>query len=98
VVLAQVEGDEGLFSELAKSFLAESPNLLSAVSMAIQNQDPRSLERAAHSLKSNLGSVSVCPMNQSKREFKKKQAPEKQRHVRDEHDSLHLLSIRSLTP
>jgi HPt (histidine-containing phosphotransfer) domain-containing protein len=36
------------------SFLAESPSLVSAVSMAIKNQDPKSLERATHSLKSNL--------------------------------------------
>jgi hypothetical protein len=45
-----------------------------------------------------FGSVSLCPMNHSKCQFKKKQASEKQCHVSDEQDPLHLLGIRSLTP
>jgi HPt (histidine-containing phosphotransfer) domain-containing protein len=40
--------------------LTGSPNLLSAVSVSIKNQNSRSLERAAHALKSKL-SIFVAP-------------------------------------
>jgi signal transduction histidine kinase/ligand-binding sensor domain-containing protein/DNA-binding response OmpR family regulator len=57
--LARLDGDEELFVELAQSFLVESSRLLGDISQGIEAQDAKTLERAAHTLKSNLAMFSA---------------------------------------
>jgi PAS domain S-box-containing protein len=54
-VLARVDGDTDLLSEMAELFLQNYPKLLGEIQRAIEQRDAAALERAAHALK---GSVS----------------------------------------
>jgi two-component system, sensor histidine kinase and response regulator len=58
-VLARLEGDEELLAELAGLFIQESPKLLSAIQQAIEQDDAKSLERAAHALKGSVGNFVI---------------------------------------
>ena len=58
-VLARLDGDEELLAELAGLFIQESPKLLAAIQQAIERDDPKSLERAAHALKGSVGNFVV---------------------------------------
>jgi CheY-like chemotaxis protein len=58
-VLAHFDGDEDLLAELAGLFIHESPKLLAAIQQAIQQDDAKGLERAAHALKGSVGNFAV---------------------------------------
>jgi two-component system sensor histidine kinase/response regulator len=49
--LRQVDGDPGLLQTIASAFLAEAPPYLDSIDGAIQGQDGRVLQRAAHTIK-----------------------------------------------
>ena len=49
-----VGGDESLLNEMVQLFLVESPKLVAQMEMALFQNDPRSLELAAHCLKGEL--------------------------------------------
>jgi HPt (histidine-containing phosphotransfer) domain-containing protein len=53
-LLARVEGDTELLRALVKLFVQECPLRLGAISLAIERNDPQSLECAAHRLKGGL--------------------------------------------
>jgi HPt (histidine-containing phosphotransfer) domain-containing protein len=53
--LARVEGDRELLAEMAALFLESGHGLLAAIREAIDRQDARGLEHAAHDLKSSVG-------------------------------------------
>jgi len=60
-LLARVEGNFELMTDLVNLFLSESPAMLSRVRQAVEAGDARALERAAHSLKGALKSLSAGP-------------------------------------
>ena len=53
--LLRVEGDGELLLEIVEVFLEDSPRLISRLREAVESQDLRSLELAAHTLKGSLG-------------------------------------------
>jgi two-component system sensor histidine kinase/response regulator len=54
--LAQVEGDQELLQEIVGLFLAETPELQSAIRESIARHDSKALEQAAHSVKGAVSS------------------------------------------
>jgi len=58
-VLAGLDGGEELLAELARLFIRESPKLLAAVERAIQLDDAKGLEHAAHALKGSVSNFAV---------------------------------------
>jgi PAS domain S-box-containing protein len=58
-VLARLDGDEELLAELAGLFIQESPKRLSAIQQAIEQDDAKGLERAAHALKGSVGNFVI---------------------------------------
>ena len=57
--------DPGLFVELVQLFLADTPDRMRALSEALDQRDPKILEREAHALKSsaaNLGAVELSSL------------------------------------
>jgi two-component system sensor histidine kinase/response regulator len=55
-LLARLDGSTELCAELINTFLRESPQILSAVEVAVERRDPGAIARAAHGLK---GAVAV---------------------------------------
>ncbi len=49
--IAQVEGDKSLLNELGEIFLSDCPKMLAEIKSAIDSNDARSLEYAAHTMK-----------------------------------------------
>jgi len=58
-LLDRVEGDQELLAEIIKVFLADAPQLLSAMQKALQQNDMILLERSAHSMKGAAGNMSA---------------------------------------
>ncbi len=54
-LLKYVEGDVSLLQELAATFWKTCPQMVADVRKALEDKSPKSLERAAHSLKGSLG-------------------------------------------
>ncbi len=54
VALAHVDGDWQFLAELSAMFLQDYPRLMEEARDSIQQKDPASLERAAHTLKGRL--------------------------------------------
>ena len=52
----EMGGDESFLAELIDTYLEDSPQQLAAMAAAVQAGDATSLQRAAHSLKSNSAS------------------------------------------
>ncbi len=65
--LERVEGDLELFDEIAGLFLEEAPTLLGQIKDAVAHGDASGLERAAHSLKSSVGTFSAASAQESAR-------------------------------
>jgi CheY-like chemotaxis protein len=59
--LARVDGDMELLRELAGLFCQDSAKLLSKLREAIERQDARAVESAAHSLKGVVGNFGAVP-------------------------------------
>ena len=62
-ILARVEGDTTLLKEVTHLFLEDAPKVLARIKESIRRNDPKMLERAAHSLKgciSNFGATEAC--------------------------------------
>jgi HPt (histidine-containing phosphotransfer) domain-containing protein len=59
LALARVDGGEALLADLARLFLEESPNLLSAVQQAVSAKDAERLQRGAHSLKGAVATLAA---------------------------------------
>jgi sensor domain CHASE-containing protein/HPt (histidine-containing phosphotransfer) domain-containing protein len=57
VLMGIVDGDKALMAELGEIFLQDYPVQMIELGKAIENGDAGQLERAAHSLKSALGSI-----------------------------------------
>ena len=57
--LARVQGDTALLGEMAELFLKNCPKLLAEIRQAIERQDTRALERAAHTLKGSVGNFAA---------------------------------------
>jgi len=51
----QEEGEPDVLTEMAQTFLHNTPTRLTAIRQAIEQQDPKALEWTAHSLKSSCG-------------------------------------------
>jgi CheY-like chemotaxis protein/HPt (histidine-containing phosphotransfer) domain-containing protein len=58
-LLAQVEGDTELLTELVMIFLQDCPRLVGAVREAVARGDAKALERAAHTLKGTLSNFAA---------------------------------------
>jgi len=59
------EEDPGLFVELVNLFLEDTPERMRELSAALEKQDPRAIEHAAHALKSsaaNLGALGLSDL------------------------------------
>ena len=54
-LLARVDGDEEVFSELCDIFLDDAPKRLAAIRGAIDARDPKALRAAAHAFKGAAG-------------------------------------------
>jgi two-component system sensor histidine kinase/response regulator len=54
-LLARVEGEHQLLAELVTQFLKEYPRMLEQIREALDRQDARAVERAAHTLKGSVG-------------------------------------------
>jgi two-component system sensor histidine kinase/response regulator len=59
VALERVGGDEELLKEIADLFVAEAPQLLEAIRVAVEAGDGSALHRAAHSLKGSVANFGV---------------------------------------
>ena len=60
--LSHMDGDEELLTETIQIFLEEYPKILAAIQTAVDNQDAKTVEREAHSVKgavSNLGATAA---------------------------------------
>ena len=55
--LKNVQGDKGLFRDVAEAFLLEGPELQEKMTVALQDRDAERLRRAAHTLKGGLRTV-----------------------------------------
>ncbi|HEV2379156.1 MAG TPA: response regulator [Terriglobia bacterium] len=58
-LLARAEGDWQLVRELAKSFMAECPVLMTSIERALAERNAKALEMAAHTLKGMAGTLSA---------------------------------------
>jgi HPt (histidine-containing phosphotransfer) domain-containing protein len=58
-LLARVDGDAQLLSELALIFVQECPRMTEDIRRALEDQDPGALERAAHTLKGSVGNFAA---------------------------------------
>jgi CheY-like chemotaxis protein len=59
--LDRMNGDEGLLSEVIGLFLGDVPCRMEQIRQAIENQDAKSLQAAAHSLKGSAGCLGGGP-------------------------------------
>jgi PAS domain S-box-containing protein len=59
LALARVDGDESLLADLARLFCEESPAMMAAVQEAVAARDADRLQRAAHSLKGAVATLSA---------------------------------------
>jgi HPt (histidine-containing phosphotransfer) domain-containing protein len=60
-------GDESLLDEVVEIFLVESPELVTRIQHALFDRDFRMLERAAHSLKGQLGYLGLSDISEAQR-------------------------------
>ncbi len=58
-LLDRVGGDRQLLAELARIFLADSPQMMAAIRSAVQQRDAAALRRAAHTLKGSVANFSA---------------------------------------
>ena len=65
--LQRVEGDQGLLAELIEIFLEETPKQLNALELAIQAREFENVHRTAHTLKGELGYLSLPAAAESAR-------------------------------
>ena len=56
--IARLDGDEGLFAEMAEMFVAECDNYCGALEASLAARDAAALRREAHTLKSVLATFS----------------------------------------
>jgi len=63
--LARVEGDRDLLVELIAIFRSESPRMMDDIRAAYRAGDATRLERAAHTLRGSVGSLSARAVGQS---------------------------------
>ncbi len=54
-LMSRLDGDRNLLARMAEAFLADCPAALGTIEVAIQRQDARALEHAAHRLKGAVG-------------------------------------------
>jgi len=57
--LARVEGDKELLSQVINVFLEDSPRLMTDIRVSIERGDAETLQRAAHTLKGAVSSLSA---------------------------------------
>jgi two-component system sensor histidine kinase/response regulator len=69
--LARVEGDFSLLREMAELFLKNYPVLLKEIRRAIEKEDAKSLERAAHTLKGSVGNFPARAAFEAARELER---------------------------
>jgi HPt (histidine-containing phosphotransfer) domain-containing protein len=67
--LEQLGGDESLLHDVVEIFLAETPKNITALRLAIQQNDADTVEKTAHSLKGELGYLGVSKISQMAREL-----------------------------
>jgi CheY-like chemotaxis protein len=70
-VLARLEGDRELLSEMAALFLEEYPKLHSNIKTALLHQDAKALERAAHRLKGSVGNFAALKAFEAARQLER---------------------------
>jgi CheY-like chemotaxis protein len=58
-LLARFDGDGELLKELAGIFLQECPRMLDEIREALRTADPKTVERAAHTLKGSVGNFAM---------------------------------------
>jgi two-component system, sensor histidine kinase and response regulator len=58
-LLARFDGDTELLKELSGIFLQECPRMLDEIRAALGANDPKALERAAHTLKGSVGNFAM---------------------------------------
>src|SRR5271168_512211 len=58
-LLARFDGDSELLKELAGLFLQECPRMLAEIREALRTSNPKTLERAAHTLKGSVGNFAM---------------------------------------
>ena len=63
--LERVEGDEKLFLKILTIFLDESPKLIAQMERGLAEQKPDLVQRAAHSLRGDLGYLGVREISQT---------------------------------
>ncbi len=67
--LDRLEGDKALLGEIVQIFLDEAPKSLEALRVAILRKDSKTIERIAHSLKSELGYLGLSEVAERAREL-----------------------------
>jgi CheY-like chemotaxis protein/HPt (histidine-containing phosphotransfer) domain-containing protein/anti-sigma regulatory factor (Ser/Thr protein kinase) len=67
--LEKLGGDESLLLDVVEIFLAETPKNITALRLAIQQNDADTVEKTAHSLKGELGYLGVSKISQMAREL-----------------------------
>jgi HPt (histidine-containing phosphotransfer) domain-containing protein len=70
--LAGLGGDEGLLEAVVDIFLEEAPKQLAAMRLGVAQGDPDAVEKAAHSLKGELGYMGVADIVKLAREMEEK--------------------------
>ena len=70
-VLAWVEGDRELLSEMAALFLQECPKLHSNIQTAVLHHDATALEHAAHRLKGSVGNFAALGVFEAARQLER---------------------------
>ena len=67
--MERLGGDEDLLREVVQIFLEETPKLMSTLQQGIENANPEIIERAAHSLKGQLGYLGLDEVAKLAREL-----------------------------
>lgn len=67
--LDRLGGDEMLLHEVLQIFLDGAPTRMATLRQAVTDQNPEVLERAAHSLKGEVGYLGISALSQQAREL-----------------------------
>lgn len=70
-LMADIGGDPEVMQDLVQTFLAEGPRIMDALRESVRSNDRRSLNRAAHSLKSTAATFGAANLSRLCRDLEK---------------------------
>jgi HPt (histidine-containing phosphotransfer) domain-containing protein len=62
-VSASVDGDDAFVADLVRAYLADAPSHVAAIAAAVADDDPSTLVRPAHTLKSSSATVGAMRLS-----------------------------------